>query len=222
MPLVVDAEAGVLVYRELPGTQLLDVRFGDIDIEPELRRVDDAALAGPLAELLTVLHNAPVAEFGVLAGVDDESTGVWLAEAVESYRSISSFLTPAQRRAVESFLDSEPPAMAGPLVFSHNDLGAEHLLVDTETGVLTGVIDWTDAAVTDRAQDFARLFLDLGPAVHDAVLSHYRGPYGAADFDRTVFYARCTLIEDAAYGIETDNPAYYRAAIAHFPHTFDA
>ncbi|GGS40290.1 hypothetical protein GCM10010171_38400 [Actinokineospora fastidiosa] len=179
-------------------------------------------MAGPLADLLTVLHNAPVAEFGVLAGVDDESTGVWLAEAVESYRSISSFLTAAQRRAVESFLDSEPPAMAGPLVFSHNDLGAEHLLVDTETGVLTGVIDWTDAAVTDRAQDFARLFLDLGPAVHDAVLSHYRGPYGAADFDRTVFYARCTLIEDAAYGIETDNPAYYRAAIAHFPHTFDA
>ncbi|HEU4494020.1 MAG TPA: phosphotransferase [Rubrobacteraceae bacterium] len=31
------------------------------------------------------------------------------------------------------------------LAFCHNDLGAEHVLVDAEANTITGIIDWTDA-----------------------------------------------------------------------------
>ncbi|MFC7613809.1 phosphotransferase [Actinokineospora soli] len=106
-----------------------------------------------------------------------------------------------------------------PLVFSHNDLGAEHLLADG--GTVVGVIDWTDASVSDPARDFSRLHRDFGPATHDAVLQHYQGPYGPADAERTRFFARCGLLEDAAYGLRTGADAYLRAALASFPHTFD-
>jgi aminoglycoside phosphotransferase (APT) family kinase protein len=35
------------------------------------------------------------------------------------------------------------------LVLSHNDLGIEHVLVDPATLEVTGVVDWSDAAIVD-------------------------------------------------------------------------
>ncbi|GAA4442789.1 hypothetical protein GCM10023148_49920 [Actinokineospora soli] len=206
-PLVVDPDAGLLVYRKVPGTPM---RWAD-------QPLGDSAEA--VAAMLSALHNAPAAELGAIAGVDDDTPDDWLAEAVESYPAIAPVLTAAQRRAVEAFLAAEPPPVGTPLVFSHNDLGAEHLLADG--GTVVGVIDWTDASVSDPARDFSRLHRDFGPATHDAVLQHYQGPYGPADAERTRFFARCGLLEDAAYGLRTGADAYLRAALASFPHTFD-
>jgi aminoglycoside phosphotransferase (APT) family kinase protein len=102
----------------------------------------------------------------------------------------------------------------------HNDLGAEHLLTDTATSTLTGVIDWSDAAVTDPAHDFALVYRDLGPALFDLVLSHYGHGFDRVDRDRAVFYARCALIEDLAYGLSTGPRHYADAALAHLLPTF--
>jgi aminoglycoside phosphotransferase (APT) family kinase protein len=41
-------------------------------------------------------------------------------------------------------------------VVAHADLGAEHIL--ELDGTLTGIIDWSDAAITDPALDLARLY----------------------------------------------------------------
>ena len=205
-PLVVDPDAGLLVYRKIPG---LPLRWSGDDFGES---------AGVVGAMLSALHGAPVEELGALAGVDDDPPEVWLAEAVEDYRTASTVLTAPQRRVVETFLAEGPPP-PGESVFSHNDLGAEHLVA--ENGLVIGVIDWTDAAVTDSARDFAKLYRDLGPRAHDAVLAHYSGPYGAADAERTRFFARCGLIEDAAYGLRTGADEYVRSAIAAFAHTFD-
>lgn len=48
---------------------------------------------------------------------------------------------------VEAFLYASPPGGGYALVFSHNGLGIEHVLVDPVTWRVTGVIDWGDAAL---------------------------------------------------------------------------
>jgi len=77
------------------------------------------------------------------------------------------------------------------VTFCHNDLGAEHLLVDVEASTITGVIDWTDAAAADPAHDLALIYRDLGPAIFDLTLAHYDGEWTDAHRERTLFYARC-------------------------------
>jgi aminoglycoside phosphotransferase (APT) family kinase protein len=68
------------------------------------------------------------------------------------------------RPAVEAFLAAEPPPDTAARVFSHDDLGVEHVLVDPATGTVTGVIDWADAGLVDPATDCGRVLRDLGPA----------------------------------------------------------
>ena len=110
---------------------------------------------------------------------------------------------------MEAFLGAPPPADGWAPVFSHNDLGIEHVLVDAGSWNVTGVIDWSDAAIVDPALDFGLLYRDLGPAAHAAMAS-YRTEVNdlAALGERAVFYARCRLFEDLADGIETGQEQY--------------
>jgi aminoglycoside phosphotransferase (APT) family kinase protein len=93
-------------------------------------------------------------------------------------------------------------------VLAHADLGAEHIL--EHGGAVTGVIDWTDAAVTDPALDFARLYRDFGPDFLAEVLGAYGG--GAPERERITFFARCAALEDLAYGRESGRAEYARTA----------
>lgn len=206
-PLLVEPDAGLLVLRAVPGHSLLSRPSA---LAPE-------RLGQPLGAFLTALHQA---DFPGLVDVDDYPAEHLLADAAESYETAADALSPERRRTVELFLAAEPPAPPARFTFSHNDLGAEHLIADERTGALVGVIDWTDAAMADPAADFARLFRDLGPAAHAAVLAHYRGPCGAADKARVLFRARCALLEDLAHGAAAGAPEYTRAALASFGHTF--
>jgi aminoglycoside phosphotransferase (APT) family kinase protein len=122
----------------------------------------------------------------------------------------------AHRRAVGAFLAAPPPAARYAPAFSHNDLGIEHVLVDPVALMVTGVIDWSDAAIVDPACDFGLLYRDLGPAALDAAISSCRT--GVNDLvtlrARAVFYARCSLLEDLAYGIETGQDNYVDKSLA--------
>ena len=101
------------------------------------------------------------------------------------------------------------PQPAQHLVLAHADLGAEHILEDE--GHLTGVIDWTDAAVTDPALDFARLYRDFGPAFLHEALAVYGG--ASPEFlTRIEFFARCAAVEDLAFGQASGRHEYSRAA----------
>lgn len=103
-------------------------------------------------------------------------------------------------------LHADPPPPTDERVLAHADLGAEHLLA--ADGRLTGVIDWTDAAVTDPAVDFGRLYRDFGPAFLDEALRAYGRRDSPAFLRRITFYARCAALEDLAYG----DPGYTRPA----------
>ncbi|MEU1534512.1 phosphotransferase family protein [Streptomyces fagopyri] len=197
------AERGCLAYRKLPGTPLLDM--------PRHRRsAHGTAIAATLGELLAALHAVPVDRLAGLVDVDHEPPAEWLHEATENYVTAAGRIPAAHRRPVEAFLDAAPPHGGCTPAFSHNDLGIEHVLVDPATWTVTGVIDWSDAAVVDPAHDFGLLLRDLGPAAVRAALSRCRADADglAALSERAVFHARCSVFEDLVHGIETGQGTY--------------
>ncbi|MFJ8006564.1 phosphotransferase family protein [Streptomyces fagopyri] len=203
------AEQGCLAYRKLPGTPLLDM--------PRHRRsAHGTSIAATLGELLAALHAVPVDRLAGLVEADHQPPAEWRHEATENYVTVAGRVPVAHRRPVEAFLGAAPPHEGCTPAFSHNDLGIEHVLIDPATWTVTGVIDWSDAAVVDPAHDFGLLLRDLGPAAVRAALSGCRT--GADDLaalsERAVFYARCSVFEDLAHGIETGQGKYVDKSLA--------
>ncbi|WP_238010006.1 phosphotransferase [Dactylosporangium sp. AC04546] len=148
---------------------------------PLLGRPAPDGLARRLGRFLGELHAIET----TVVPVDGADPREWLAD-LEG---------PAELLAV---LLGDVPEPARRLVLAHADLGAEHLL--ERDGAVTGVIDWTDAAVTDPALDFARLYRDFGPAFLADTLDAYGGEPPAPE--RVTFFARCAALEDLAFGGE--------------------
>jgi hypothetical protein len=99
------------------------------------------------------------------------------------------------------------------------DLGAEHLLAEPDGIRLTGVLDWSDAALADPAHDLGRLYRDLGPEVAGQVAVRL----GRRDDDlleRAAFHARCALLEDLAFSVTGGDRRYADAALARLAGTF--
>ncbi|MFF3418832.1 phosphotransferase family protein [Streptomyces sp. NPDC002698] len=208
-PVFTVAEQGCLAYRKLPGVPLLDM--------PRHRRsAHGTSIAATLGELLTALHAAPVDRLADLVETDHRPPAEWRHEAAEDYATVAGQVPAAHRRSVEAFLDAAPPHDGCAPVFSHNDLGIEHVLVDPGTWTVTGIIDWSDAAVVDPAHDFGLLHRDLGPAATRAAIRGYRTDAHdlAALGERAVFYARCSVFEDLAHGIETGQGKYVDKSLA--------
>jgi len=201
VPVFALPERGFLGYRKLPGLSLIDARRPWLDEH-------GPAIGAQLGELLTALHATPAGRWTALADADDQPLEEWLREAAELYAG-----TGLRLPAVEAFLRAAPPPAGDTLVFSHNDLGIEHVLTEPGKPVLTGVIDWSDAALVDPACDFGLLYRDLGPAALRAALQVYGGDTAALR-QRAVFYARCSAVEDLAYGIEHDRRAYVDKTLA--------
>jgi aminoglycoside phosphotransferase (APT) family kinase protein len=209
IPLFVSPDDDCIAYAKLGGVPLLDV--------PEPRRSDyGLSIAPALGELLAAMHTAPADRMAGLVDMDDDSLGEWRREAASYYEKVGDRLPAPRRRSAEAFLAAPPPRDATVRVFSHNDLGIEHILVDPGSGALTGVIDWTDATIVDPAADLGRLVRDLRHSGFDLVLRNYRAGVDDPDAlrDRAWFYARCMVLEDLAYGEETGRAVYSDKALA--------
>ena len=212
-PVFTDREHGCWAHAKLPGVPLLG-------LPPAQRLAQAPAAAAELGRFLAALHAAPARKMARLAGPYEVPMAEWRDEAAASYATVTGVIPSAQRGFVEAFLAARPPQDTGTLVFSHNDLGIEHILVVPATGAITGVIDWSDAALTDPARDFGLLYRDLGPAALTAALTSYQAGDIATLRERAAFYARCGLLEDLAYGNRTGISAYIDKSLTAVPWLF--
>ncbi|MGW2519352.1 aminoglycoside phosphotransferase family protein [Streptomyces sp. NPDC001617] len=91
-------------------------------------------------------------------------------------------------------------AQPGTAVLVHHDLKGEHLVVSAD-GRVRGVLDWTDAAVGDPAEDIAGLAIAVGSpaAVRAATLAGY----GARPCLRGLWLARCDTVIRLADRLES-------------------
>lgn len=207
-------EQGCLAYFKLPGTPLLDM--------PPLERAEyGTSITATLGGLLAALHAVPVHRVADLVDADDQPLDDWRREAAEIYTTVARQVPAAHRSQIEAFLAAPPPHDEHAPVLSHNDLGIEHVLVDPLTWRVTGVIDWSDAAIVDPAYDFGLLLRDLGPTAGRAALRSYPADVAALS-ERALFYARCSVFEDLAYGMETGRDPYLDKSLAAMAWLFPA
>jgi len=147
MPRFADEDLSVLGYERIPG-------------RPLLGQAPPPGLAPQLGRFLRDLHAIDAATVTDLIPTEDVNRSEWLAD-LEG---------PADLVRV---LHATRPRPSPDRVVAHADLGAEHIL--ELDGTLTGIIDWSDAAITDPALDLARLYRDFGPAFLEELLPAY-GP----------------------------------------------
>jgi aminoglycoside phosphotransferase (APT) family kinase protein len=212
---VLDATLGCMAYPRLAGVPLQQLLAAGAVPEGELRR-----LAGEIGGLVAAIGAIGPGGVDAAVPVDDDTFGSWFAELPAFVAEIGDLLSPGERAAVDRFVATEPPAdvTAAERVLAHNDLGAEHVLVDPATLAITGVIDWSDAAVADPAAEVGRLLRDIGAAQVDAVLDGIgaRGAARAGLVVRGWCYARCLVLEDLAYAVRNrpDFVAFEHASLA--------
>jgi aminoglycoside phosphotransferase (APT) family kinase protein len=216
-PTFTAAEQGYLAYFKIPGVPLLDAARHQ-------RPDHGTSIAATLGELLNALHAVPADRWTDLVDADDQPLAEWRREAAGTYTTVAGHVPAVHRRPVEAFLDAPPPRDGHAPVFSHNDLGIEHVLIDPVAWTVTGIIDWSDAAIIDPAHDLGLLYRDLGPAALRSAIGRYRTDATdvAALSERAVFYARCSAFEDLAYGIETGRDKYVDKCLAAMEWLFPA
>jgi aminoglycoside phosphotransferase (APT) family kinase protein len=188
-----------------------------IQLDPA--RVPFLRLAPALARILFFLHSFSVSA-AARCGVPEQRIGALIeeirAEALRDFELVSEIAPDAPlekwRSCLEAGVDAHP-ALGGTPALVHNDLAAEHLLLDPATQTVTGIIDWSDVAVSDPAVDFAGVFHWGGEALVNAVLSKYEGHVDELVLRRARFMAACRGVADVAFGLETDRREYIVAGV---------
>lgn len=200
--------AGVLMVRELRGRRLIDVASPSESMK--------AVAAEVMGRTLAELHTWPPDEWADVVPVDTTAPSEWKEEAAEHFGVVAKALDAGQRADVRTFLARPAPEATSDHRFTHNDLGIEHVLVDVQAVHFTGVIDWSDAAITDPAVDVGRLLRDLGPSGLDHAMRAYGDGGGEPDdvLPRAAFYAACGLLEDLAFGLTHTRPEYVDKSMA--------
>ncbi len=201
-------DENAMEMERMAGQSLLEF----LDSVPLLRGGAAAARwAAQLGRFQRELAELPAELLEGVVEVDATPPAEYLAEAVAVAEVVDHELPATTRQAVLRFLRTKPPAPAAQLVLCHADMGIEHVFVDPESTEISGIIDWSDAAVTDPAIDLGLLLRDLGrdPFLR-ALASRGRDDDGLAG--RAEFYARVRALEDLAFGLEEGMDLYTRNA----------
>jgi aminoglycoside phosphotransferase (APT) family kinase protein len=194
-------------YDRLPGEPA-------IRMDPETVLSD--ALVSTLGQFLSELHAFPV-EVAVRMGIPEQSAASLIREvrddAVGDLAYVREVSPDAPVDGWRAFLERGVEGGGDRVALIHNDLAAEHVLVDPDRGTVTGVIDWSDAAIGDPVADFAGFFHWGGERLVDAVLTNYSGRLDAAALRRARYLAACRGAMDVAFGVERDRPEYVTSGL---------
>jgi aminoglycoside 2''-phosphotransferase len=197
-------------YPKLPGVPGITVDPGDLD----------GSQIEVIGRFLAALHDLPIslASASGVASVDlAAEIGALGTEAADDLAEVERVAPEAPIAAWRAMLE-RPPALYGgaPLVLAHNDFAAEHILIDPDTRRITGVIDWSDAAISRAEADLAGLYHWGGEVMVREVLRTYtsiRGAMSAPSLELARYLGACRGAMDVAFGIEMQRPEYVAAGL---------
>ena len=203
-------------YEKLPGVQAFEVDPAAVPV----------AQVAHLGRALTALHAFPVAEaraLGVPGPLPSRALAHMVSRALAVLPPLAAALgAPLAAQVQVALAEARVPEHDGALVLVHNDLRAEHMLLDATSGMLTGVIDWSDAALGDPAVDFVGLECWGGRALTARALAAYGGPVDAGFLDRVRLRALCVGVYGAYFGATQHLPDELARARAELTTTLGA
>lgn len=165
----------------------------------------DAEQGEAVGRFVRALHDVPVSSARRL-GVPD-----WQPIALPRFhQDVLPMIAAVERALVEpatQLLERCARAPKGALV--HSDLGPDHIRVDG--GVVSGIIDWTDACIGDPALDLAWVVFGTQPAFAEAV----KAAYGANQdlVRRAQDWRLLGPWYEVTYGLDLGDPGYVRSGM---------
>lgn len=196
-------------YRRISGTPAIGTDPGDLD----------PADVGRLGQFLARLHDTPL-DLARACGVRDEPLGGVLGElrddALRALVEVRKAAPEAPYGQWRALLEDPPRLPDTAPVLAHNDLAAEHILVHSESRRVTGVIDWSDAAITSPEVDLAGFWHWGGEALATAMLRAYESAgrrLGAGGLEMSRYLGACRGAMDVAFGLQTERPQYVTAGL---------
>lgn len=171
-------------HRFIPGVPADEVRPA---LLPSLARQIAATLGAIHAVPERDARNAGITE----PDFDEEGARHWINEGLNALPTLRGSQPLVDAAANWVMRTPFPlPRYSGPRRLIHQDLSPEHILVNPATGVLTGILDWTDTILGDPARDFVFLVAWRGWSFTEAVLGAYPHTVDAGFRDRLRFMAR--------------------------------
>lgn len=194
-------------YRKLPGVPAIHV---------DTRAMPFENWVPTMGRFLSWLHRFPVsyaAELGVLrqdvaALIEEVRT-----DALDDFDLLKQVTEEAPLEEWHAYFEKgyQPSAERLASVVVHRDLAAEHVLYDLTRQELTGIIDWSDIAISDPSTDLAGFFHWGGQSCIDAIRSAYVGTIDEGVLGRARFLAACRGVGDVAFGLKTGRGEYIEA-----------
>ena len=163
-------------------------------------------LALQVADLFGRLHRLDPSSLPPTPAAWEQRSPQTLAQEVVTQAPVIHQALPTdQHDAVNPWLtgNAQPPESKFFACLCHNDICAEHILVKAD-GTIGGLIDWTDAIVTDPAVDFAGLITIAGWPFIDQVLANYPLPVDPEFVPRLQWLARVQTLLWLAEAVEND------------------
>jgi aminoglycoside phosphotransferase (APT) family kinase protein len=198
-------------YAILPGKPAMEVPLS----ESALQRMP--RLLGRLVDCVHSFDPQRAAALGLISYEREDTLAASRSGALKDLSALQGRFEPAlHARCCAFFEDASrlPQEYAGPLRLLHHDLAAEHILVDPETGNLTGVIDWSDVALGDPALDFAGLWACQGDGFVTETLTWYTHPTDSGLWDRIRYRGVCAAVGTAYYGAKTNGRQYLESGLS--------
>lgn len=185
-------------YRKIPGTPA--------DRSPT---VSPKEAASQLGAFLHQLHSYSV-DLASEVGVPEVRNAVCRSRkrALSELRGLTDLSVDADD--LRLYLESESPNLGGAFGLVHNDLWAEHILVNDGGGV-SGVIDWGDAVIGDPAIDFAGLYAWQGERWLEQIIDRYPGNLDSATLARARYLAACQAVHYIALGQDLGRKSWLKA-----------
>jgi aminoglycoside phosphotransferase (APT) family kinase protein len=175
--------------------------------------IDLGRLGARLGALFSRLHAlapppALVEEAGL--GVARASAPALRARMRKYLAEFQSRVSPSLARRAERFFDDPgvlPRPYEGPARLVHDDPHAEHVLLDAQDPTrVTGLLDWSDAALGDPARDFGCLYSWGGEALLEAMRAGY-GDHDEGLPARARFLGLCLGFQDWSWWVRVQSPA---------------
>lgn len=160
-----------------------------------------SATGEQVGHFLRVLHDLP------LHDLDLPSDPLFARTVARMRREVVPLLDPADQEVGRELLERISRAPATNLV--HHDLGPAHVLV--ANGVVTGIIDWTDACLGDPAIDLAWVLHGTPEPFREAVRRSYLPT--AAELDRSLDWHRLGPWHEVLYGIDEREADYVESGL---------
>jgi aminoglycoside 2''-phosphotransferase len=199
-------------YRMIAGEELLQDRLMALD--PGLQDRLIAAMAGFLLDV----HAFPVSTARQCGVRTDGFKADYTSDWEEARREAYAFLDRSLVDYVESLYGGyllDAKNFAAPPVLLHADFSPDHILYDSESGAIAGIIDFGDIQIGDPDYDLHYLYEDYwGEDFIRRLLSDY--PHDDPDrlLRKLDFFSRCDAVRETVKAVRSGDEGRLQAALA--------